>query len=885
MTHLKRLSVLAVIILSLALAVYAGPQASPAQPAKTEGRTVAVSGWLAAGPVELPLPAWLGEKSVYPLKNLLEADIVDAASLWPEEGKALSKGSAQAMVWKHVEAEGGALKLAPKGPGPEAAFLFCYVESDRWRKMRLELRSHHLLKAYFDGVPILTKNESSTTEAKDAAPSSAEVSVSCGKHRLLVLALKNPDCSRDWGLLSELRTSQDGRLGTDLSPERLIGADDILNSPRIGAITMTRDGRAVAYVVSERNPKTAKPESWIEIRRLPGAELEREIRDTQTYSSIQWAPEGSRVSAVVPGDAGTSDLWLVDRATGQTRVLLDDVKGLTAAYWSPTGDFLVYAVTEPPKDPDPKVEKMTGLEDRWTPWHSKTHLHMVLVDSGIRRPLTAGSLSASGLFASVASPVSPDGTRVLFVTSEPDYKNRPYVRTDMNVLDLATGKSVRVFSSPFSISSPQWTPDGRMILFAGGQSMGQAQMAKKLRNDYEMDLYLLDIATGTLRTLTGQFAPNIKSLGFSNPVALSEAGPVFLLTEDRTQEPLYQTDLQGSRFDKIEAGVDVVKAFDVSRDGNTLVYVGTSLLDPPRLYCLDRSTGKRTLVFDPTAERFRSIRLTKVEDFNFTNARGATIEGWLHYPAGFDPAGKYPLIVHYYGGTEHTARDFMAGYTGANIHEYCANGYAVYILNPSGAPGWGPEFSDLHVNDWGKIVAAEIIQGVQKLLAAKPFLDGERVGAYGGSYGGFMTMLLTTQTDMFRSVIALYGISNIASYWGAGWWGFLYSGVATAESFPWNRPDIYIGQSPLYKADKIKTPTLLLHGLADINVPVTESEQMYTALKLLGREVSYIRFKGEDHGILGTDENRRLLPQIMLAWWDKYLKGQPEAWDALWEKK
>jgi len=244
----------------------------------------------------------------------------------------------------------------------------------------------------------------------------------------------------------------------------------------------------------------------------------------------------------------------------------------------------------------------------------------------------------------------------------------------------------------------------------------------------------------------------------------------------------------GGPLRKIEAGVDVIKAFDVSRDGNTLVYVGTSLLEPPRLYCLDRSTGKRTLVFDPTEERFRSIRLTRVEDFNFTNARGATIEGWLHYPAGFDPARKYPLIVHYYGGTEHTARDFNVGYTGANIHQYCANGYAVYVLNPSGAPGWGPEFSDLHVNDWGKIVCGEIIRGVQKLLDAKPFLDKGRIGAYGGSYGGFMTMLLTTQTDMFRSVIALYGISNIASYWGAGWWGFLYSGVATAESFPWNRP-------------------------------------------------------------------------------------------------
>jgi dipeptidyl aminopeptidase/acylaminoacyl peptidase len=184
------------------------------------------------------------------------------------------------------------------------------------------------------------------------------------------------------------------------------------------------------------------------------------------------------------------------------------------------------------------------------------------------------------------------------------------------------------------------------------------------------------------------------------------------------------------------------------------------------------------------------------------------------------------------------------------------------------------------VNNWGITVADEIIQGVEAFLAAHPNMDRERVGCIGASYGGFMTMLLTTRTDLFAGCVAHAGISNIASYWGEGWWGFGYSAVATAESFPWNRPDIYVEQSPLYRADRITTPLLLLHGTADTNVPPGESEQLYTALKLLGRDVEYIRVEGEDHHILQYPK-RKLWMETIVAWFDKQLKGEPEWWEEL----
>lgn len=755
---------------------------------------------------------------------------------------------------------------------PEVFFLFSYIESDRWRKVNLEVTSPYFIKAFLDGVSVLTKQEESKAEAKELTPVEGELTVSCGKHRLLVMAVSSPQGSSAWTVKAAMTTKQNGNLSLSLTPQRFITEDDIYNSPVLGTVAVSPDGSAVAYTVSQRNPKTGQTESWIEIRKLPGGELEQTIRDSQGYKNLQWSPDSQWLSAIVPRKKESSDLWLIERRTRRTRIILENIKGLSSAYWSPTGKFLLYSITEEPKDPSPKVERMTGLQDRWVPWHSKTHLYMVMVDSGVRHRLTAGPQSAAGLFSSATSPISPDGSKVLFLTSQPDYKHRPYLETKLYILDLATNEAKPVFTSPYFISSSRWTADGKSIVFVGGQSTGGTLSDKKIHNDYDNDLFFLDLSTGSVKSLTNNFNPSVISA-----VQLKD-GSIYMDVVDRTQEQLYKTDSARSQFTKIDTGIDVIKSYDVAPDGRCIVFTGSSLLSPGRLFVMDLKTKEMNVLFDPPRERFKDILLTKVEDFNFKNKSGVDIEGWLHYPANFDPSKKYPLIVHYYGGTAHTAKDFNS-ILGTTHHHYTANGYAVYVLNPSGAPGWGTAFSDLHVNDWGKIVADEIITGVKKLLAAKPFLDPRRVGAYGGSYGGFMTMLLTTKTDLFRSCVALYGISNITSYWGAGWWGFLYSGVATAESFPWNRPDVYVGQSPIFHADKIKTPLLLLHGLADINVPSTESEQMFTALKILGKEVEYIRFKGEDHGIRGTDENRRLMPQVMLAWWDKYLKGQPEAWE------
>jgi dipeptidyl aminopeptidase/acylaminoacyl peptidase len=224
------------------------------------------------------------------------------------------------------------------------------------------------------------------------------------------------------------------------------------------------------------------------------------------------------------------------------------------------------------------------------------------------------------------------------------------------------------------------------------------------------------------------------------------------------------------------------------------------------------------------------------------------------------------------------SRDFGGRYP---KEVWAANGYIVYVMQPSGSIGYGQEFSAAHVNNWGITVADEIIKGTNVFLAAHPFADKANVGAIGASYGGFMTMLLQTRTDIFAAAVSHAGISNITSYWGEGYWGYGYSSIATAESFPWNRRDIYVDQSPIFFADKVNTPILLLHGASDTNVPLGESWQFYTALKLLGKEVELIEVSDQDHHILNHPK-RIKWSETIIAWFDKHLKDQPEWWEEMY---
>jgi dipeptidyl aminopeptidase/acylaminoacyl peptidase len=279
-------------------------------------------------------------------------------------------------------------------------------------------------------------------------------------------------------------------------------------------------------------------------------------------------------------------------------------------------------------------------------------------------------------------------------------------------------------------------------------------------------------------------------------------------------------------------------------------------------------------------EKLNGVTLGECKAWNFINSRGDTIYGRYYLPPHFDATKKYPMIVNYYGGCSPTSRNFESRYP---HHAYAAQGYVVYVVEPSGAAGFGQEFAARHVNTAGEGPAQDIIEGTKKFCEEHSFVDAKKIGCIGASYGGFMTQYLQTKTDIFAAAISHAGISDHTSYWGEGYWGYNYSEVAMANSYPWANKELYVDRSPLFNADKIHTPLLFLHGTADTNVPVGESIQMYTALKLLQRPTALVVVEGENHHILDY-EKRVKWQNTIFAWFAKYLKDDASWWNSMYDK-
>ncbi len=832
--------------------------------------------WLLAGPVATHSPVYHDvpgiSGSTWTVERILKADLARYGTWEPAEGETVSWSRDKDLRWSRVPADSAGSVTLPNGSESthDVLWLSGYVETDRFVTGTLTLKSRGMMRVFLNGEEAAIKATTQPGDDEEAGSTSHSFELRRGKHQVIV-KLVHPAGSGigSWSLDASLEAGDHtGSLSWSLDPARTVLQRDISNAPRPAGVSISPDGELAAVHVSQNHPPDGSLETRIDIIRTSDGSLYRSYAGGMAITGMRWVPDGRRFSYTTSGNSGT-DLWVVDLETGRKDRILKNMKDFAGYSWSPDASFVVYSLREEHRPGTHGVMRYHGLQDRRPGFHTRTFLYQLNVPEGTTRRLTAG------LVTTMLGSIHPDGKEILYLRSHESYKAPPYGKMEYVILDLETMEIDSLFTLSFG-SMARFSPDGDRILVMGGPNdfggLGVNVPDTVLANDYDTQAYIYHRATGETEAITREFAPSVSDARWD------ETGRyIYIVATDAAYERIYRYDTRDRSFRKYEGGPDVVHSLDLARNRSVAIMNGSGASDTPKAWVIDftRRSPEARVLHDPSAEAYGNIRFGEVRKWTFTNDRNEQIDGHVYYPPDFDSQRTWPVIVYYYGGTTPVSRAFAGRYP---KELYASKGYLVYVVQPSGAIGYGQELSARHVNDWGKIAGDEIIQGTRAFLEAHSYADPERVGAIGASYGGFMTMYLLTQTDLFAAAVSHAGISNLASYWGEGFWGYQYSGVATAGSYPWNRQDIYVGRSPVFHADRIHTPLLLVTGMSDTNVPPGESLQMFTALKLLGRDVAFVAVEDQDHHIL--DYNKFIQwKDAILSWFDKWLKDEPHWWE------
>lgn len=662
-----------------------------------------------------------------------------------------------------------------------------------------------------------------------------------------------------------LDAKQDGVFTLRTEQGRLFTLADVLHGTRITGTELSADGKYLitSYTVTKEGGKTT---SQTKVKELKTGKVLATREE-----SLHWMPRSAKYYYVRQGVSGR-ELVTVDSVSGQEEVWVSHLPEGSFRV-APTEDYLLFTLVQKGPEEKKEIYEFIDPDDRQPGWRNRTYLARFDVKTGVCQPLTFGYKNVW------ATDISSDGRSILVMVSNHRMGKRPTTLFSLYKMDVQTLKVEELVKDDGFLTNALFSPDGRQVLLSGspeclggiGKNVKEGQTPSMI----DIQLYLMDLQSKQIEPLTKTFNPNVMQAVWS-----AADNCVYFNAEDRDCISLFRLNPAKKHIEKVNVPEEMVLGFSVAEKAPSLSFYGESASNAHRQYVVDLKKDASKLEEDLHGE-LKDVLLGECKAWDFVNSRGDTICGRYYLPPHFDPNKKYPMIVNYYGGCSPTSRNFGSRYP---HHAYAALGYVVYVVEPSGATGFGQEFSARHVNTFGDYVADDIIEGTRKFVEAHPFVNGKKIGCIGASYGGFMTQYLQTKTDLFAAAISHAGISDHTSYWGEGYWGYSYSEVSAANSYPWKNPELFVDHSPLFNADKVHTPLLFLHGSVDTNVPIGESIQMFTALKLLGRETAMVVVEGQDHHI--TDYQKRIQWQnTIFAWFAKWLQDDPTWWNTLYPPK
>jgi dipeptidyl aminopeptidase/acylaminoacyl peptidase len=499
---------------------------------------------------------------------------------------------------------------------------------------------------------------------------------------------------------------------------------------------------------------------------------------------------------------------------------------------------------------------LTGLLYRhWKSWQDPTRTHVVfapIASTATARDLTPGAFNAPPFSVGGGDEfdISPDGKELVYAS---DTQKNPETSTNSDIFTVALtdGTPKRITTRTGADTAPEYSPDGKYIAWRS-----------QSRSGYESDqweLWLYDRQAGTSSRLAAAFANNVESTTWA-----PDSRSIFITTAEKGRHPIYEITLKDGAMRQVwnDGSAD---ALSISRDGKTIAFTRSTLESPSDVYAMPRTGAPKKLTTHNDA-LLQSIAMGSTSDIWYTGADNAQVQALLVTPPNYDPTKKYPAIVLIHGGPQgNWAQAWSYRW---NPQLFAARGYVVLMPNPRGSTGYGQKFVEEISRDWGGKVYVDLMNGVDK-LAALPYVDANRLGAAGGSYGGYMVDWILGHSTRFKALVSHAGVYNLESMYGVTeelWfpeWEFAGN--------PWDNPELYDKWSPNKFVKNFATPTLVTHGELDFRVPINQGLELFTALQKRGIPSKLVYFPDEGHWIL-KPQNSKLWYGQVTDWFDTYLK-------------
>ena len=657
--------------------------------------------------------------------------------------------------------------------------------------------------------------------------------------------------------------------------KRAITFRDLISMHRLSDPQFSPDGKWISYTVATPDYDANHLVRNIWLVPASGGEA-RQLTRGGTDQRARWSPDGKRLAYLSMSD-GTAQVFTISPDGGTPVKLTSLSGGADNELWSPDGNWIEFTSSVYPdchddacnsaRDAAKEKSKVKAhiaeklLYRHWDAWSDGKRSHLFLVSSagGAPRDLTPGAdydVPPFSLDGAEAIAFSPDSHELCF-TANTDKDEATSTNGDLFVVSAsAPTEPKRITANPGNDWGPAYSPDGQFIAYRA-----------QLQPGYESDrwrLVLYDRTTGKITNLTENFDGNVNSPEWS-----ADSKTIYFQTEEKAELPLYSVPASAGSSPKIVLADTAVQEFSVSRDGRNLVFTSSTAAMPAEVFVANSDGSSLRQVTQANGVLLAQLDLPQVEPFWFEGAAKTQVEGLLLRPPHFDRGKKYPLLLLVHGGPQgEWDNDWFYRW---NSQVMAAPGYVVLMINPRGSFGYGHKFTEEISRDWGGKVYDDLMKGVDAAVAKYSFVDGTRMCAAGGSYGGYMVDWLATHTGRFKCLISHAGDwDSVSSYateelWFNDW---------EMGGPPWAKTTVDKKWSPVEYAAalaKFKTPTLVIAGELDFRVPYTQSLEFFSALQRQGVPSKLMVFPDEGHWIQ-KPQNSELWYSTFLDWLAKYLK-------------